>query len=405
MTGGIFGFSGPRVKQVRGIPVKKTHCIGVLLISALAWSPAAAGEWLKDPCNELILINKHLRGRIVDHTCNHGTDNRIWSRALYQKRDLYVYLPPCFDPCQRYPLVLWLHGFGADEKSFVQYVAPLIDEAIVEGKLPEVIVAAPDGSINGEPSLFNAGSFFLNSNAGDFEDFLLQDVWDFLVTHYPIRPERQAHVIAGASMGGFAAYNLAFKHRECFGVVIGVFPPLNLRWVNCRGRYFANFDPKNWGWRTKVSQGHEVIARFYGGLVTVRLKQVIDPLFGRDQEGLVQVAKENPIEMVDRLGIHEGDLCMYVAYGGKDEFNVDAQVESFLYLARCRGLTVGVGYEPKGRHNLETARKLFPGVINWLAPLIGPYSPPVVVAGPCEPSPDSSVPAGPGCPTCPKLDK
>jgi S-formylglutathione hydrolase FrmB len=375
--------------------VKKIPCLGVLLVGALASSPAAAGDWVKDPCNELALINQHLHGTIMDHTSNHGKDNRIWSRALYEKRDLYVYLPPSYDPCQRYPLVLWLHGFGADEKSFIEHVAPMIDEAIVEGKLPAVVVAAPDGSINGEPSLFNAGSFFLNSNAGDFQDYLTQDVWDFVVTHYSIRPERQAHVIAGASMGGFAAYNTAFKHRECFGVVIGVFPPLNLRWLSCKGRYFANFDPKKWGWRTKVSQGHEVIARFYGGIITVRLKQVIDPLFGRDEQALWQVSRENPIEMIDRLHIHDGDLEMYVAYGGKDEFNVDAQVESFLYLAQCHHLTVTVGYEPKGRHNLATARALFPNIIHWLAPLLAPYSPPIILAGPCEPAPDACAPPGP----------
>jgi len=41
---------------------------------------------------------------------------------------------------------------------------------------------------------------------------------------------------------------------------------------------------------------------------------------------------------------------MHVAYGGRDEFNMDAQIESFLYVARERGLTVSVGYLPHGHH-------------------------------------------------------
>jgi pimeloyl-ACP methyl ester carboxylesterase len=296
--------------------------------------------------------------------------------------------------------VLWLHGFGQDEHSFVEHVAPLIDEAIFTGKMPPVIVAAPDGSIEGEPNLFRAGSFFLNSNLGDFQDYLLEDVWDFVVFHYPIRPERQAHVIAGYSMGGFSAYNLAFKHREAFGVVVGIAPPLNLRWVNGKGKYFADFDPKDWGWRTKVDQGNEVIARFYGGALTVRLRKVLDPLFGTGSEALFEVARENPIEMIDRLQVRPGELCMYVGYGGKDEFNIDAQVESFLYLARWRGLKVKVGYEPKGHHNYATAKKLFPGVIEWLAPLIAPYSPPTLVA--CKAAcPPPSAQCGPCAPTVP----
>src|SRR5262249_9355408 len=155
----------------------------------------------------------------------------------------------------------------------------------------------------------------------DFEDFVLQDVWDFLTQHYPILSDRGAHVLAGVSMGGFAAYNYGIKHKDAFGVVVGIFPPLNLRWVDCHGRYFANFDPKCWGWRTDL-RPREPIARFYGGLITLRLTQVIDPIFGRSPEALTEIIRENPIEMVDRYGLHNGDLEMYVAYGGHDEFNI-----------------------------------------------------------------------------------
>jgi hypothetical protein len=67
---------------------------------------------------------------------------------------------------------------------------------------------------------------------------------------------------------------------------------------------------------------------------------------------------------------------MYVAYGGKDQFNIDAQVESFLYVAGQRGLPISVAYDPKGKHDLKTALEFFPGLVGWLAPLLGPYSPP-----------------------------
>jgi hypothetical protein len=66
---------------------------------------------------------------------------------------------------------------------------------------------------------------------------------------------------------------------------------------------------------------------------------------------------------------------LYVAYGGKDEFNLDAQVESFLYRAREKCLPVGVGYLPKGRHNVKTALQLLPGIIDWLRERLEPYGP------------------------------
>ena len=74
-------------------------------------------------------------------------------------------------------------------------------------------------------------------------------------------------------------------------------------------------------------------------------------------------------------GLKPGELDMYIGYGGKDEFNVDAQVESFLYAARERGLEVGVGYLPNGRHNVKTVYQLFPGMVDWLAVRLMPFAP------------------------------
>ena len=322
-----------------------------LLALTIAGGTADAGGL----CHRLDLdrVNRCINGRVIDHTNNHGADRRIWSAALCQRRDLYVYVPPCFDPCCRYPVIVYLHGFMQDEHSLLDNVVEEMDRAITVGQLPPLIIAAPDGSITGRASYFSAGSFFINSKSGNFEDYLIQNVWTFVNENYPIRPEKEAHVLAGVSMGGFAAYNLGIKHHDTFKVVVGIFPPLNLRWLDCHGRYRADFDPCCWGWRTQVNRGHEVIGRFYGGLVTIRLKKVIDPLFGRGPEALAAVIRENPIEMLDAYGVQEGNVDMYVAYAGRDEYYIEAQVESFLYVAHEKGLSIGVGYEPNGRHNIK----------------------------------------------------
>src|SRR5262249_20104641 len=156
--------------------------------------------------------------------------------------------------------------------------------------------------------------------------------WDFVAQHYPIRPERQAHILAGVSMGGFAAFNLGIRHRDAFGIAIGVHPPLNTRWLDSYGNYFAKFDPRNWGWRTEIGNPNEAIAHFACGLVKLRIKSFVEPLYGATDDAITEIARQNPIELVDRTGLKNGDLAMYVGYGGKDEFNLAAQVESFLYL-------------------------------------------------------------------------
>jgi S-formylglutathione hydrolase FrmB len=351
--------------------VNGARWLGVVLVLALCAAAAQAGPWCSR--GDLDRVNRELHGVVIDYTHNHGADRRIWSAALGQPRDLYVYLPPGFDPCRRYPFVIWMHGFAQDEQSFLLEVARPLDEAIAGGRLPPVIIAAPDGSLDGSPGILTAGSFFLNSDAGRFEDYIMQDVWNFMMENYPLRPEREAHVLAGVSMGGGAAYNLGIKYRDRVRVAFGIFPPLNSRWINCRGRYFANFDPCCWGWRTEFPP-HQVVGRFYG-VVTVQMRRVVGPLYGRGPDVVDRVSLENPIEMIDRLDLHEGELAMYAGYGGRDQFNIDAQVESFLYRARQRGLTVAVGYVPNGKHDLATAMKLMPEALAWLTEQLAPYAP------------------------------
>jgi S-formylglutathione hydrolase FrmB len=345
-------------------------------LAALAfWLPfaAASASGLRGR-GALERVNRRLQGRIVDHTDNHGADNRIWSAALCQRRAVYIYLPPCYDPGQQYPLIIWLHGFAQDERSFLDDVVGPLDQAISCGRLPPVIVAAPDGSLRGTAHYFAAGSFFLNNNAGRFEDYIMQDVWNFVTENYPIRPEREAHVLAGVSMGGGAAYNLAMKYRDRVNHVVGIFPPVNIRWLDCHCKYMSNFDPCCWGWRTDFSRRFEVVGRFYV-VVKIHMGQVIDNLYDRGPGTTAQLSFENPIEMIDRLQLREGELNMYIAYGGRDQFNIDAQVESFLYRARERGLTVAVNYDPKGKHDVKTALQMLPGTVDWLAPRLAPYSP------------------------------
>lgn len=348
--------------------MKRATWLGALLFLGLTTATAQAGRPLASW--EASRINRRLHGQVVDYTKNHGADRRIWSEVLQCKRDLYVYLPPCYDPARRYPLMLYLHTFRDDELSFFgDGVVEYLDNAIVNGKLPPMIVACVDGSIHGHRTYLRAGSFYINSDAGRFEDHVLE-VWNLLVQTYPVRPEREAHVLLGASMGGFAAFNLAIKYRETFKVAIGLFPPLNLLYVDCHDRYRKNFDPCCWSWRSEL-RPHEIVARFFG--IPVRMRQLTDQVFDRSTDVIGRISAENPIEMLDRYDVRPGELDLYIAYAGKDQFNIDAQVENFLYVAKQRGLEVGVGYAPHGRHGPLTARNLFPGVTEWLGAHLTAY--------------------------------
>jgi S-formylglutathione hydrolase FrmB len=348
--------------------------LGALLALTLGLAvapPAVAGIF-----DTLLLhrVRNQIDGQLLDFTGNHGRDRRLWSASLCTRRDVYVYLPPCYNSALRYPVIFYLHGFGQDERSFLGFV-PTIDARIRCGKLPPTIVVAVDGSLEGEPSFTRPASFYINANSGRFEDFLMCDVWNWAHENFPIRPEREAHVLAGASMGGGAAFNLGLRYRDRVGAVAGIFPPLNLRWLDCHCNYMGKFDPECWGWRTRLDRRSEVIASYLGGLVKIRIGMFIDPLFGFNNEAVARLSAENPIEHLDRYDVMMGELAMFVGYGGRDEFNIDAQIESFLYTARSRGIDVSVFYDPRAHHNTATAYEILPRLLDWLGERLAPYGP------------------------------
>lgn len=309
-------------------------------------------------------VNSKIHGQVLDFTQNHGADNRIWSNALCKKRDLYVYLPPGFDPKAKYPLTLFLHGAGQDEMFFIQAQVFNIDKAIMSGILPPVIVVAPDGSLRGYPSFKEPATFWANSDAGRFEDYLMGDVWDFMMSTFPIRPEREAHAIVGASMGGSASFALAIKHRDRIKAAVGFFPLLNLRYLDCHEKYRTKFNPECFTLRSKW-RGLEPLGR--RKMVVLTFDKLFKPMFGGGQRAIDGIASINPLELMETTDLKPGELDLYVAYGGMDEFNVAAQVESFLHFANKRGINVTVDYDPNGRHNLKTGQKMVPAAFQWVS--------------------------------------
>ncbi len=355
--------------------MRRLGCMAAALAMVMASGAYAQRCVLPRPF-ELDRINRRLAGHIVDYTHNHGRNNAIWSPALCERRDMYVYLPPGYDPCKQYPLILWLHGFAQDEHSFLEDGVDPLDRAMQTGQLPPAIVAAPDGSLKGVSGYMSPGSFWINSPVGGrFEDYLMQDVWNFLFEHYPIRPERGAHAIAGVSMGGGGAFHTAIKYPDRFGTVVAFIPPLNTRWEDCHGHYMANFDPNCWGWNDTFDQSFEVVGRYFLAF-TIRLRRVRNPLYGRrNPDTAALVAQDNPIEMLDAYDVRDGEFNLYVAYAGRDNFNLDAQAESFLYRAGQRGIHVDVDYLPNGRHDKATVLRMLPRALDWLGDRLRPYAP------------------------------
>jgi enterochelin esterase-like enzyme len=139
-------------------------------------------------------------------------------------REVLVYLPAGYqtETAKRYPVVYLLHGYTGNARMWQsEYVnlPRLADMMMAGGKVAEMIVVMPDGS--------NAyrGSFYVNSAAtGNWEDFIVRDLVQFIDKKYRTIATRDARGIAGHSMGGYGALSIAMKHPDVFAAVYGLSP-------------------------------------------------------------------------------------------------------------------------------------------------------------------------------------
>ena len=335
----------------------------VVLVASACW-PAEGQVFNKVNLDRL---NRRLCGRVVDHTSNHGQDRRIWSPILGKKRDLYVYLPPGYDPKVAYPMVLYLHTAQVDEHTLIgPGIIEVLDGMIARGEFPPAVVACPDGTYEGENRLKDTHSLYVNGRGGRFEDHLIGEVVPFVTTTYSVRPEREAHAVFGASAGGYGGMGLALKHRDVFGAVATLAGPLNMRYDNCEHNIREDFDPSTYRWKTTYDPD-EVVARFYFGLKRSRAKKYLGPVYGEGTEVIAKVARDNPADLLFTTDLRPGELALYANFGAKDNWNFDAQDRSFAWLASRKGVDVTLVSVPKARHTLRYFRSQQRPAFTWLA--------------------------------------
>lgn len=134
------------------------------------------------------------------------------------ERDVVVFLPESYaaEPSKRYPVVIFLHGFGGTAKGYDAFARI---SAAMEETDAEFILVVPDGY-----SKFG-GSIYANSpTTGNYEGFVTRDVIAFVDSHYRTLAKREARGIAGHSMGGCGALKLGMKHPETFSSVYAMSP-------------------------------------------------------------------------------------------------------------------------------------------------------------------------------------
>ncbi len=142
-----------------------------------------------------------------------------------------IYLPPSYDssPNKRYPVIYLVHGFTGSNRTWtidiepdIGYgynIQPVLDALIASGKIQEMIVVAP----NSQNSYKNTRT--LNSVvAGNWEDYIVQDVVNYVDGNYRTLARAISRGIAGHSDGGYSAVYVGMRHSEVFSAVYALAP-------------------------------------------------------------------------------------------------------------------------------------------------------------------------------------
>jgi enterochelin esterase-like enzyme len=134
----------------------------------------------------------------------------------------YIYLPPRFEPAQRYPVVYLLHGLPGDPSEYVDgtQLGEFADAGIDDGTLRPFIAVIPAAGADAQ---------YGGEWAGPWETALVAKVVPWVDAHLPTIATQAGRILAGLSAGGFGAVDIALRHPSLFGVAeswSGYFTPL-----------------------------------------------------------------------------------------------------------------------------------------------------------------------------------
>jgi enterochelin esterase-like enzyme len=165
-------------------------------------------------------------------------DLTLHSQALDKEMKVKVYLPKGYTSDKAFPVLYLIHGYNGHESSWMtsNQIDMVADKLIDAEAIEPLIIVMP--SIENSYGLNSAKSYKVVQETptraviGPFEDYLIEDVVDFIDGRYSTIRSKEGRYIGGKSMGGFVALSLGMRHPERFSKIGGHSPALFLPTTN-----------------------------------------------------------------------------------------------------------------------------------------------------------------------------
>ncbi len=148
---------------------------------------------------------------------------QYFSKSLSRFRRVHVYTPPGYErESESLPVLYLLHGASDSDASWstVGRAGLVLDNLIAANKAKPMIVVMPMGHTG--PFSFGPGGGNFQQQMAEFQQDFVNDLRPQVEQRYRISSERKHRAIAGLSMGGAQALDIAISHLNDYGF-IGVF--------------------------------------------------------------------------------------------------------------------------------------------------------------------------------------
>lgn len=133
-------------------------------------------------------------------------------------RDVFVYLPPSYasQPNRRYPVLYFIHGYGATAEAYwkLMTVPDTANRVMGSGAVHEMILVNPDAH-----TIYDGSMYSDSPTTGNWEAYITHDLVAYIDSHYRTIADPNSRGLAGHSMGGYGTLRLAMKYPGVYSSI------------------------------------------------------------------------------------------------------------------------------------------------------------------------------------------